>query len=392
MNMAIKKGIFEEHLAAWQKAKNNKKERGEIIKHLCFVAGVHPKGIPRSFKRLEKRERQDQEKRGRDVYYTPDVRAALKDVWIAGDECCGENLHPMIGEYIDIFIRDADWRHSDEATGKLRAMSARTTRRMTEQFERSRGQGKGISTTKPSALKNIIPIFKGPWNDLLPGYRQIDTVALCGDSLSGDFIYVLTAIDVALYWVNLRAQWNKGQEVTLESLTHVEKASPVRVTDYHPDTGSEFINWLTKEHCDKEHIHLSRSEPGKKNDNMYVEERNGHVVRKYLGYTRFDCPDCVPLINKLFDVLELYLNHFHAVKRQIKRERVGAKYVRTFEKVAKTPYQRLIAHPHVSEEDKEAARLIHETLNPLRLKRKIDTLLKDIYQQQSRHKNGLCGH
>lgn len=392
MNMATKQSIFEELLSAWLEARNDKKKRGEIIKHICVVTKAHPKGVARSFKRVQMRDPCAQEKRGRETYYTPDVRSALHDIWIAADECCGENLHPMIGEYVDILDRDLMWKHDDVATSKLRAMSARTVRRMTETFERSRGYGKGKSSTKPSALKTIIPIFKGPWKDLPPGYKQIDTVALCGDTLLGDFIYCLSAIDVCLYWYNLRAQWNKGQYATVTSLKYVEDASPILIIEFHPDTGSEFINWVAKDHCDERGIRLTRSEPGKKNDNMYVEERNGHIVRRYLGYTRFDCMTCLPLINELFEALELYLNHLRAVKRQLSRERVGAKYVRTFEKVAQTPYQRLLAHPLVSDDVKEKMRTVHATLNPLLLKRKIDTLVKVITNQQTRHKNGSCRH
>ena len=392
MNMATKQGIFEELLPEWLKARNDKQKRGDIIAHIRAVTKAHPKGIPRSFRRVQMRDPAARESRGRSVFFTPDARAALKTVWLAGDECCGENLHPMIGEYVDILVRDRMWPHDEVATHKLRTMSARTARRMAESFERSRSSGKGKSSTKPSALKSIIPIFKGPWKDLPPGVRQIDTVALCGDTLLGDFTYILSAIDVTLYWLNLRAQWNKGQEATLASIEHVERSSPIPVTEFHPDTGSEFINWLCKEHCDVRGIRMTRSEPGRKNDNMMVEERNGHIVRRYLGYTRFDCPKCVPLINELCETLESYLNHFHAVKRQLTRERVGSKYVRTFEKVARTPYQRLLVHPLVSDEVKEKVRAVHATLNPLLLKRKIDTLLKDITNQQTRHRNGSCRH
>lgn len=392
MNMATKRSIFTELLPAWLEARNDKKKRGAIIRQVCAVTGAHPKGIARSFRRVQLRNPCATEGRGRPARYTPDVRAALKELWDAADACCGENLHAVIGEYVDILVRDGLWHHSTEATAKLRMMSARTVRRMTEAFERSRGKGKGISATKPSALKSIIPIFKGPWKDLPPGVRQIDTVALCGDALLGDFIYVLCAIDVALYWINLRAQWNKGQLATVASIEHVERASPVAIVELHPDTGSEFINWHLKGWCDERGIRLSRSEPGRKNDNMYVEERNGHVIRRYLGYRRFDCPLVVSLINKLCETLELYLNHFHAVKRQVSRQRVGAKYVRKYEKVARTPYQRMLDHPAVSEEAKTALRAVHATLNPLLLKRRIDTLLREISNQQTRHRNGGCRH
>ncbi|MEK7068968.1 MAG: hypothetical protein AAB947_01140 [Patescibacteria group bacterium] len=379
-------------LQAWLKAKKDKKKRGEIIAHVVAVTNVHPKGVARSFKRVQMRDPCVQEKRGRNMYYTLDVRNALHEIWKAADESCGENLHPMIREYVDILMRDDMWDHDEAVTHKLRAMSARTVRRMTETFEKSRGRGKGKSSTKPSALKNIIPIFKGPWKDLPPGYKQIDAVALCGDTLFGDFIYILSAIDVCLYWYNFRAQWNKGQHATMTSLEHVERESPVPVIEFHPDTGSEFINWVAKGHCDERDIRLTRSELGKKNDNMYVEERNGHIARRYLGYTRFDCPDCLLLINTLCEILELYLNHFRVVKRQLSRKRVGAKYVRTFEKVPLSPYQRLLAYPLIPYDVKEKMRTLHATLNPLLLKRKIDTLLKDITNQQSRHKNDSCRH
>ena len=119
---------------------------------------------------------------------------------------------------------------------------------------------------------------------------------------------------------------------------------------------------------------MSRSEPGKSNDNMYVEERNGHVVRKYFGYRRFDCPDVVPLMNQPWKVADLYQT---TSKRYVDRLRkyVGAKYVRKYEKVARTPYQRMLDHSAVDETVKEKLRREHATLNPLLLKREMDTLL-----------------
>jgi hypothetical protein len=392
MNMATKKNIFEEHLREWLEAKKDKAKRGEIIQHICFTAKVHPKSIPRSFKRIQLRDRRVQEQRGRKTYYTPDVTAALKDVWEAANECCGEILHPLINEYVGIFIRDRMWKHGDEATAKLLVMSMSTVKRRVEKFKKSRGYGKGKSSTKPSLLKNIIPIFKGPWKDLPPGHFQIDTVAHCGNSLRGDFIYTVSTIDATTYWIIPRAQWNKGQEATVQNLKVVEKKFPLPILEYHPDTGSEFINWVAKKYCDKNNIRLSRSEPGKKNDNMFVEERNGHVVRKYLGYLRFDCHRCVPIMNELYSMLALYLNHFKPVRRQIEKKRIGAKQIRTYEKVALTPYQRLLERKDVPLKVIQKLQREHILLNPLFLKRKIDTLTQKIYEQQSRHKNGKCRH
>ena len=389
--MTTKKDIFKEHLPTWLKARGNRKQRGKITDHLCFVTGMHRNSVPRKFTALQMRDSAHEEQRGRAVYYGALVTAALKDVWEAGDEACGELLHPQIGEYIDTLVRDNLWKHEAGATTKLRAMSEHTVRRRIANFEKSRDGRRGLSATKPSALKSIIPIFKGPWRHLPPGHEQIDTVAHCGDTLLGDLAYTVSAIDAAAYWITVRAQWNKGQEATTRGLSSIYDALPFRWIEAHPDTGGEFINWHCKQWCDTKKITMSRSEPNKKNDNMYVEERNGHVVRRYLGYRRFDCPQVVPPMNDFYQVLGLYLNHFKAVRRQLSKELAGSKYVRKYEKIAKTPYQRVLEHSAIDEDAKERLRREHETLNPLILKREMDARLEIVNQQQTRHDHRTCG-
>jgi hypothetical protein len=382
MNMATKKDIFEETVAEWLKTRGDKKQRGEIARHICFVTGMHPKSISRRFRKLQLRDPAHVETRGRSVYYTADVTAALKDVWEVGDQACGEDLHPMIAEYVAGIKACNEWHHSDEATGKLLAMSERTVKRRVAAFQRTRGLRKGMSTTKPSDLRYIIPIFKGPWKDLPPGHGQLDTVAHCGSTVSGDYAFTVNYTDAATYWVIPRAQWNKGQEATLANMQTIRDMLPVRWCEGHPDSGGEFLNWVAKEWFEQERIVLSRSEPNKKNDNMYVEERNGHVVRRFLGWQRLDNPDVVPLMNELYDLLAVYLNHFKAVKRIESKDKVGSKYVRKYEKKAKTPYQRMLAHESVPEVVKETLRAEHAKHNPLLLKRKIDTLVEKIFKVQ----------
>lgn len=384
MNMANQKAVCEEKLHEYVAA--TKERKGEILKSVCEVTGMHRKSVIRRLRRLQMKDPLRGDQRGRPTYYTPDVNAALRDVWDAANELCGELLHGEIREYVRILIRDTMWRHSDAATGKLLAMGKRTVRRRCENFERERGARKGLSATKPSALKSIIPIFKGPWRELPPGNGQLDTIAHCGDTLLGDFVYSLNYTDACLYWIVLSAQWNKGQEATVESMKRIKERLPFPFLMGHPDTGSEFINWACKEWFDTEKIKLTRSEPGKKNDNMYVEERNGHVVRKYLGYERIDVKECVPLLNQLYAKLELYLNHFIPVRRTLSKNRAGAKYIRTYERVAKTPYTRLMEHSEISHDVKEKIRAEHETLNPLRLKREIDAMIITIMKVNRRGK------
>jgi len=380
--MATKQDILQTHLKDWLQARGDRKKRKEIRDHVCFVTGMHPKSVPRAFRREQMRDHEKTEGRGRPTLFGPDVTAALKDVWDAANGPCGEILFPIIQEYVEILRRDGMWSHPASVTDKLLRMKEHTVRRRVSSLRGKYSIQKGLGSTKPSALKSIIPIFKGPWKDLPPGNGQLDTVAHCGDTLLGDFMYTMNYTDFSTYWIIPRAQWNKGQHATVENMKYVKEHLPFPWLMGHPDTGSEFINWVAKNWFDAEGIKLTRSEPGKKNDNMCVEERNGHVVRKYLGYLRYDVPEIVPMMNELYQELALYLNHFMPVRRTIEKIRIGAKYKRTYEKVAMTPYQRVLDHAAVSEEEKALLRAEHQTLNPLRLKQKIDTLLSKIYLLQ----------
>lgn len=140
------------------------------------------------------------------MYYTPDVTVALKEVWEAGGEVCGELLHPVVKEYVNILKRDKMWKQGDEATGKLLAMSMGTMKNRVGNFLKARGKGHGMSSTRPSQLKHIIPIFHGDWSSKLPGTGQIDTVVHCGHTLVGDLVFTLNYIDVSTLWDITQAQ------------------------------------------------------------------------------------------------------------------------------------------------------------------------------------------
>ena len=382
MTMATKHDVLLEHLPAWLRARKDRKKHGELTRMISAAIRIHPKSVPRAMKRLQLRGKEPRRRPGRPRTYTPDVVFALFDAWEVGDRCCGELLHPMLGEYVACLKHAGVWKHGEEAARKLLVMSERTVKRLTLRLQKKHGIRRGLSTTRPSSLKTLIPIFKGPWRGLPPGKGQIDTVAHCGDTIAGDFVFTVNYADAATCWGQRRAQWNKGQVSTRESLARIREALPFPMRGLHPDTGSEFINWHLKSWCDGEGIELTRSEPGKKNDNMYVEERNGHIVRRYLGYLRFDEPGAVPFMNDLYGVLDLYLNHFKAVRRQVSREKVGSKYVRRYERKALTPYARILLHPDVPTETKERLKREHKALSPLKLLGKVATIRAKAYSLQ----------
>jgi len=381
MTMKTKNDIFEEFKSRYWTA--NKAEKGEILTHVCVVTKMHRKSAVRKFRRIQTKDPCAEEYRGRSVYYTPDVTAALKEVWEDGDEVCGELLHPVIKEYISILKRDKMWNHGDEVTGKLLSMSEITVRRRVGHFMKARRKRHGISDTKPSHVKYLVPIFIGPWNDKPPGFGQIDTVRHSNTAF-GDAVYSLNYTDAASLTVFTRAQWNKGMENTKDGLEYIRKYLYFPMLGVHPDTGSEFINVKVIEWCNDTETEISRSRPNHKNDNMHVEERNGHVIRKMIGYITLNCTEAVDALNDVYELSNPYRFHFVAVRRMIEKEKLSSRYRRKYEKKAKTPYQRILEHGDVSEEVKEKLRNIHDKLNPRLLQQEIARRIGKLYDVQKR--------
>lgn len=380
MNMVTKKDVFKEKLGAYAGA--SRSDKGAILDAVSLVSGLTRKAAIRRFRDLQLGGRYAERKRGRPRTYTNDVIAALKEVWEIGSEACGENLHPMIGEYIDAAIRERSWHHTNIATEKLRRMSLGSVKVYVGGFTRTRRSFGGRGTTKKSSIVSMVPIRMDGWDKAETGVVQVDTVAHCGAANVGDFVYTTNGIDVATLWGTRRAQWNKGQEATLVSLAQMREDSPFPWTEAHPDSGMEFINHQVLLYAEGTGLRMTRSRPYHKNDNCFVEERNGHIVRAYVGYARLDVFEVVEALNALYDVLTPYLNHFVASRRIVSKERVGARWKVAREKIARTPYQRVLARTDVSEEVKQKLRTEHVALNAKRMKRDVDRLTLKVFDVQ----------
>src|SRR3989344_3790761 len=162
MNMETKNQVFDRYKDDYFKArtleKGGREKQGEILDTVCEVTRIHRKSAVRKFGNLQTKDKLKEDGRGRPTLYTPDVTAALKEVWEASNGLCGELLHPVIDEYITAFEKDGSWKHSDEATEKLVHMKESTVKRRVAKFEKIKRKGQGFSSTSPSAIKTIIPI------------------------------------------------------------------------------------------------------------------------------------------------------------------------------------------------------------------------------------------
>lgn len=380
MTMATKQEIFKEKLQEYLAA--NKKEKGRILDAVCNVTRVDRKSAIRRFKTLQLRPCSWQERRGRKKVYDHRTTAALKDIWEAANRICAERLKPVIPEYVKILKRDRMWKHDDISTCLLLKASLGTIKNRIAVFENIKRRG-GRGTTKPSDLKEIIPIRRGPWQNPLPGNGEVDTVAHCGYTISGDFSYTVQYTDVSTIWTVLSAQWNKGEVATQESMVRIKSRLPFQLCGIDPDSGSEFINWNLKHWCDRMGIAMTRTRPYMKNDHARIEQKNYTNIRRIVGYTRFDDPRHVAILNELYDVLEDYINFFIPSFKCVEKVRILSRKIRKYD-TAQTAYQRVLANSEITLDIKERLQKKYATLNPLILKQKCDQILKKLFKIPTR--------
>jgi hypothetical protein len=196
-----------------------------------------------------------------------------------------------------------------------------------------------------------------------------------GGNSSGFFACTLTVTEVCLGWTEMCAVVTKAQKYVFAALGHIWSNLPFPWLGLDSDNGAEFINERLIRYGDAEKITFTRGRIGRKNANPYVEQKNWSVVRRLVGYARYDTLCQVNQLNALYAVARLYLNHFVPVRKLVSKERQGRKVHKVFD-AYKTPYQRMLDSPLVSEKAKRQLRAIHATLDVVQLKRQMDELLE----------------
>jgi uncharacterized protein (DUF736 family) len=373
--MSTKREVLRANLKQWLATKPYSPERHTLVMELSKTLQLHPRSLGRAMKREQMRRTGRSRGAGRPVIYGTEVKAAVRLIYDSMDCICAENIHPEIDTYIHWLVREKQWDFGAEAEALVKGISLGTLKNIVRSFRTKDGTLRGRSSTTPSTLKALVPVRKShTWVGLPPGHIQMDTVVHCGDLLTGDIVYSVGAVDYATYWSEYTAQWNKGEIATTESTKRIRKRFPFPWCEMHPDSGTEFLNYHFLRFATNEKIAMTRSEPNKKNDNMCIEERNNTIPRRHVGYARIDDVSLVPVVSEILKIACVIHNHFRPVKRMISKTRVGASWHRTFEKKSKTPYARVLEHPALSQVIKDALRKEHDSLNPLELKRKLDTL------------------
>ena len=117
--------------------------------------------------------------------------------------------------------------------------------------------------------------------------------------------------------------------------------------------------------------------------NCFVEQKNYSVVRRAVGYSRYDTETELNLLNQLYDRLRLYTNYFQPVMKLLSKERSGSQVKKKYD-AARTPYQRLLDSEHLSKEQKQKLKTEYQKLNPAELKRRITKLQNELIDLAAR--------
>jgi hypothetical protein len=270
--------------------------------------------------------REQAKKRKRASFYDEKVQTALIKLWRIMDHICGKRLQPLLPELIHILERHNEFSCDRETKAKLLRISAASIDRLL-QPERRKYELRGRAGTKPGTLlKKQIPIRTfAEWDEQQPGFVEIDLVAHDGGVGAGDYCQTLDLTDVATTWTETLAVRNKAQAWVFAALKEIRQKLPFPLLGIDSDNGSEFINTYLVEYCQQQKLSFTRSRPYRKNDNCFVEQKNYSVVRRAVGYQRYDTELQLRLLNELYATLRLYSNFFQPTMKLKSKERVGSK-------------------------------------------------------------------
>ena len=310
--------------------------------------------------------------RPRSPRYGPDVYAALVTAWEAANGICSKRLVPFLPELVPTLERHGHLTLTDTLRAQLLSLSAATADRLLRPL---RQRERGISTTKPGALlKHQVPVRTfAEWTDARPGFLEADLVAHCGGSAEGAFLYTLTLTDVATGWTECQALLYRTQHAVVQGLGRARQLLPFPVLGVDTDNGSEFLNAELLAYCTQEQITFTRGRTANKNDQCFVEQKNGSVVRALVGYDRFEGEHAYRQLAELYRAVRWYVNFFQPSLKLRSKQRDGARVQRQYEP-AQTPYQRVVASGILTATERERLDQLYQALDPVRLRQQLHTL------------------
>jgi hypothetical protein len=355
----------------------NKTQQTKILDEFVATTGYHRKYAIHLLNHPQRSKPKEQ--RRRPHIYTATIIHPLTFIWQVCGHICSKRLQPFLPE-MAVILERLNYLHLSAQDRQLLATISHSTIDRLLAPARHRLGGRGRSTTKPGTLlKKAIPIRTfADWNDDRPGFLEMDLVAHCGETTSGDYLCTLDTVDIATCWSECIVPANRGQHAVCAALEELRQRLPFPLLGIDSDNDASFINDHLLRYCQREKLTFTRSRPYKKNDQAHIEQKNWSIVRQLVGYDRYEKEAAGPL-NALYLVLHLYTNFFQPVLKLKEKIRVDGKVKKVYDE-AQTPYQRTLASPRVSQENKDRLTQLYSTLDPVALREDLDRRLRDLWE------------
>ena len=336
----------------------------QILAEFIAVSGYHPKYAVHLLNAAESASG-PRHGRLRPTIYDEAAKRALIVLWEASDRVCGKRLKPLLRILVPALERHGHLKLEEVIRGKVLAMSAATIDRLL------RAARNATRTRKPRRvtpeIRRRVPVRTfADWNEPVPGSMEMDLVAHCGDSNRGSYVHSLVLTDIASGWTECAPLVVRESSLLVEALERLRVGLPFSLQALDVDNGSEFVNETMIQYCLHNGIELTRSRPYRKNDQAWIEQKNGAIVRKLLGYHRLEGIAAAQALARLYGASRLFVNFFQPSFKLAEKHRQGAQVTKRYHP-PQTPCERLLSDDAVPETFKVKLREVGHTLDPLQL-------------------------
>ncbi len=351
---------------------SSKKQKSRILDEISALTGFHRKHTIRLIRIGGNYVRT---KEGYECpIYNQAVKEALVIAWEAADRICDKRLKALLPTLVESLERHGHIQLDSEVRRLLLLASAATIDRLLKPI-RSVAKAHLRHRRRPKKASGHVPIRTfSDWNDPPPGYLEIDFVEHNGGLLTGSCAHSLVTVDIYSGWVEALPLLAKSQELVVEALGAISQRLPFPILGIDSDNDSAFVNDTLLAYCQSKGAEFTRSRAYRKNDQAWIEQKNGAVIRRFVGHSRYAGVIACQILAHLYQGIRLYVNFFQPSFKQLEKQRIGSKVKRYYEKPM-TPHERLLLHQAMPNEAKESLKQLQKSLDPL-------ALLHEIRKQQ----------
>ena len=336
----------------------------QILGEFIAVSGYHPKYAIHLLNAAEAAT-PARHRRVRPTIYDDAAKQALIVLWEASDRICGKRLKPLLRILLPALERHGHLKLDEMIRAKVMAMSAATIDRLLR-APRNATRTRKLRRVTPEIRRRIAVRTFADWNEPPPGSMEMDLVAHCGDMNRGSYVHSLVLTDIASGWTECAPLVVRESTLLVEALERVRQGLPFPLRALDVDNGSEFVNETMIQYCLRNGIELTRSRPYRKNDQAWIEQKNGAIVRKLLGYRRFEGIAAAQVLSRLYGASRLFVNFFQPSFKLAEKHRQGAQVTKRYHP-PETPCERLLSAETVSDDTKVKLREVGSALDPLQL-------------------------